>query len=164
MTHMHQVHRESLVLKKINKGELSLLLQLHQYNNPEHMLSENSELLDSASIDIYGLFYDSAIIGELRVKYRDQDPAIAFPGRRVYLYALRILDNYRNLGLGTYILNSAISMLENDGYREFTIGVEDKNTIARKLYGKFSFVHRIKRVYEIYQGDTYEYDLLLRQQ
>ena len=152
------------MVKRICKEELPILLQLCQYNNPEQMLSANSELLDRSSIDIYGLFYGSAIIGELRAKYRDQDPAVALPGRRAYLYALRILENYRNLGLGTYLLNSVISMLENDGYREFTIGVEDKNTIARNLYGKFSFVHCIKRVYEIYQGDTYEYDLLLRRQ
>ena len=55
-----------------------------------------------------------------------------------------------------------IAAIEARGYREITIGVEDENTLAKHIYAKFGFTEFVERRSESYQGDSYEYDLLLR--
>ena len=55
-----------------------------------------------------------------------------------------------------------IAEIEARGYREITIGVEDDNLRAKHLYRKFGFTEFVERRSESYQGDRYEYDLLLR--
>ena len=43
-----------------------------------------------------------------------------------------------------------------------TVGVEDNNARARYMYEKNGFAEPIARIKESYQGDSYEYDLLLK--
>ena len=55
-----------------------------------------------------------------------------------------------------------MKILAENGYSEFTVGVEDDNTRARYMYEKNGFTEPIARIKECYQGDSYEYDLLLK--
>ena len=101
-------------------------------------------------------------LGELRVKYTATDASVASNGTRAYLYALRIREEYRQQGLARHLLSFVIAMLEEQGYKEFTIGVELNNTVAAHLYKSLGFHTFVKKVQESYQGDDYEYSLLLR--
>lgn len=159
---MPQINLCDTTIRIIGKEELSLLLSLHQYNEPEKMLFQNAELIENASIGIYGLFFGDNILGELRVKYTTTDASVAFNGIRAYLYALRIREEYRQQGLARHLLSFVIAMLEEQGYKEFTIGVERNNTVAAHLYKSLGFHTFVKKVQESYQGDDYEYSLLLR--
>ncbi len=47
-------------------------------------------------------------------------------------------------------------------YLELTVDVKGDNIRARYMYKKQGFIHLIARIKEAYQGDSYEYDLLLR--
>ena len=87
---------------------------------------------------------------------------MAAKGRRVYLYAFRILPEYQGKGLGKYLLNSVIQNLSDMGYSEFTVGVEDDNSKAIHIYKSFGFSEIIARKKEKYQGYAYEYNLYLR--
>lgn len=102
---MPQINLCDTTIRIIGKEELSLLLSLHQYNEPEKMLSQNAELVENAAIGIYGLFLDDNILGELRVKYTATDASVASNGTRVYLYALRIREEYRQQGLARHLLS-----------------------------------------------------------
>lgn len=59
-------------------------------------------------------------------------------------------------------MNKVICILENKGYSEFTIGVEDDNETALHIYSKLGFTQLIGRIREAYQGDSYEYGLYLK--
>ena len=61
------------------------------------------------------------------------------------------------------IYQEQLKELEKQGYYEFTVGVEDDNIRARYIYKKYGFNTVISRQKESYQGDSYEYDLLLKQ-
>lgn len=159
---MPQINLCDTTIRIIGKEELSLLLSLHQYNEPEKMLSQNAELIENGSIGIYGLFFDNNILGELRVKYAAIDASVSSCGTRAYLYALRIHKNYQQMGLATYLMKTVIDNLQSRGYTELTIGVEDDNKVAHHLYESQGFNTFIKRVVEEYQGDKYEYSLYLR--
>ena len=155
---------QDLIVRKLKTEELPLLFSLNNYRDPQDMLEKNGALLDRGEAAFYGLFRKGELVGEVRTKFRDADPDTAFPGRRAYLYALRIRQDHRRRGLATYLLEAAMADCRQAGYREFTIGVEDDNAIAIRLYEKLGFSVLIKRVQETYQGDSYEYSLLMRQE
>ena len=150
------------IVRKLETTELSLLLQLFNYKNVDEMIAENTIDIENRIIDIFALFDDEKIIGELRAKYISDDKRFAVKGKRAYLYAFRIHENYQGKGLGSYLLENVLTILKESGYSEFTVGVEDNNARARYMYEKNGFIEPIARIKESYQGDSYEYDLLLK--
>ena len=139
-----------------------MLTNLFNYKDVNEMITENARDIENGVIDIFALFDGDKIIGELRVKYVSGDERFAEKGKRAYLYAFRIHANYQGKGLGSYLLENVLTILKESGYSEFTVGVEDDNARARYMYEKNGFIEPIARIKESYQGDSYEYDLLLR--
>lgn len=94
--------------------------------------------------------------------WRSDDPLAATDGQRAYLSAFRVRKERQGLGYGQFLMREVIRIIEEAGYREITIGVEDDNPRAKHMYRKFGFTEFIARCSESYQGDAYEYDLLMR--
>ncbi|MEE1503285.1 MAG: GNAT family N-acetyltransferase [Acutalibacteraceae bacterium] len=147
---------------KLKVTELSMLTTLFNYKDVNEMITENTRDIENGVVDIFALFDRDKIIGELRVKYISDDKRFAVKGKRAYLYAFRIHKKYQGKGLGNFLLENVLTILAENGYREFTVGVEDDNTKARYMYEKYGFAEPITRIKESYQGDSYEYDLLLK--
>ena len=152
----------TLTLRPMTSQELSALTSLFDYNDVPAMIAENTRLIDSGDFSIYLLFEDGELIGELHVTWRSEDPLASIDGQRAYLSAYRIREDRQGRGLGQYLLRGVIDAIEARGYHEITIGVEDDNLRAKHLYRKFGFTEFVARRREVYQGDEYEYDLLLR--
>lgn len=151
-----------LTLRPMSSAELSALTALFDYNDVPAMIAENTRLIDSGAFSIYLLFEENDLIGELHVTWRSDDPLAAIDGQRAYLSAFRIREDRQGLGYGQHLLQGVISAIQERGYREITIGVEDDNALAKHIYAKFGFLEFVERRRESYQGDSYEYDLLLR--
>lgn len=150
------------IVRKLRTTELPLLPQLFNYKNVDEMIAENTKDIENGIIDIFALFDGTKIIGELRVKYISDDNRFAEKGKRAYLYAFRIHQKYQSKGLGNFLLENVLNILQGNGYREFSVGVEDDNSKARYMYAKHGFTESIARIKESYQGDSYEYALLLK--
>ena len=151
-----------LTLRPMAAAELSALTALFDYNDVPAMIAENTRLIESGAFSIYLLFEGDDLVGELHVTWRSDDPLAAVDGRRAYLSAYRIREDRQGRGYGQRLLRGVIEAIEARGYREITIGVEDDNLRAKHIYGKFGFTEFVARRREAYQGDGYEYDLLLR--
>ena len=149
-------------VRKLEVTELSILTNLFNYKDVNDMIAENTRDIENGVIDIFALFDGDKIIGELRVKYVSGDERFAEKGKRAYLYAFRIHANYQGKGLGNLLIGNVLKILAENGHSEFTVGVEDNNARARYMYEKNGFIEPIARIKESYQGDSYEYDLLLR--
>lgn len=145
-----------------NTDELNLLFQLFDYNNPGEMISENTRDITEGKIDIFGLFQENSLIGELHAAYVHNDDRFAIKNKRAYLFAFRIHKNFQGKGYGQFLMNNVISTLAGKGYSEFTIGVEDDNETAIHIYSKLGFTQLIGRMSEEYQVDSYEYWLYLK--
>lgn len=154
--------RVNCFVKALSIDELNLLFQLFDYNNPDEMIAENTREIAEGKIDIFGLFKDSRLIGEIRAAYVHNDEGFAVKDKRVYLFAFRVHNDFQGKGYGQLLMDKAISILEEKGYSEFTIGVEDDNETAIHIYSKLGFTQLICRVSEEYQGDSYEYGLYLK--
>ena len=151
-----------MIVRKLKATEISILTNLFYYKDINDMIAENTRDIENGVIDIFALFDGDKIIGELRVKYISDDNRFTEKDKRAYLYAFRIHENYQGKGLGSYLLENVLTILKENGYSEFTVGVEDNNARARYMYEKNGFIEPIARIKESYQGDSYEYDLLLR--
>lgn len=149
-------------IEKVATRDLYVLTELFEYNDVEQMISECTYKIQNGIIDIYALYSDNLLIGELRVKYESNDENYAIRGKRAYLYAFRIREDFQNQGYGTYLLKTVISALKEKGYCEFTVGVEDDNFKAIHMYQALGFDELLLRKQEEYQGDTYEYNLYLK--
>ncbi len=149
-------------VKRLKATELYILTTLFNYKDVNEMIAENTKDIENRVIDIFALFDRNKIIGELRVKYISDDNRFAEKGKRAYLYAFRVHQKYQGKGLGNFLLKNVLSTLQENGYSEFTVGVEDANARARYMYEKNGFTEPIARIKESYQGDSYEYDLLLK--
>ena len=152
-----------LTFRKLKIEELNILAELFNYKNLDEMIEENTENILNEVRDIFVLFYEDKLIGELHVSYENENPIFAQKDKRAYLFAYRIHKDFQGQGFGKTLLENTLKELENQGYYEFTVGVEDDNIRARYIYEKYGFNTVISRQKESYQGDSYEYDLLLKQ-
>jgi len=149
-------------VKKLKVRDLHLLTELFDYNNVEQMISECTQDIKNGIIDIYVLYDKSILLGELHVMYESEDENYAVRGKRAYLFAFRVREECQNKGYGTYLLKTVLVELEKMGYSEFTVGVEDDNSRAIHMYQSLGFTEKLLRKQEEYQGDSYEYNLYLK--
>ncbi len=151
-------------IRKLKVTELSILTQLFNYKDIDDMIAENTHNIENGIVDIFALFDNDKLVGELHVKYDNEDKDFAEKEKRAYLFAFRVHKDYQGKGLGSYLLETVIDELNDNGYHELTVGVEDNNPRARYMYKKHGFIQPIALIKETYQGDSYEYDLLLRKE
>ena len=149
-------------IKKMAVHELHRLTELFEYNNVEQMISECTHDIQNGMIDIFVLYENDVLVGELHVMYESDDENYAIRGRRAYMFAFRVREDFRNKGYGTYLLKTVLSVLKENGYYEFTVGVEDDNSRAIHMYQALGFNEVLLRKQEEYQGDAYEYNLYLK--
>lgn len=90
-------------LKKLAVQELYVLTELFDYNNVEQMISECTHDIQNGIIDIFVLYDKDVLIGELHVMYESDDENYAIRGRRAYLFAFRVREDFQNKGYGTYL-------------------------------------------------------------
>lgn len=152
---------EKLSIRILNPNELNILTELFSYNDVSEMIASNTKKIENGEIDVFCLYIEDRLIGELRTAYTHKDSRFALKGKRAYLYALRIHKDFRGNGYGKYLLNEVINILLEKGYREVTIGVEEDNKPALHLYSKLGFNELIAIIDEEYQGDCYSYSLYL---
>ena len=155
-------HKMNCTVRKIKINELPRLTELFDYKDVNEMLAENEKLIRSGSGDIFILTDGKRLLGELRAGYEGSDGIKAVKGVRAYLYAFRIHKNFQGMGFGRLLLKTVLERLAEEGYTEFTVGAEYDNARALHIYKKFGFSEEIARLYEEYQGDGYEYGLLLK--
>ncbi len=149
-------------VKKLAIQDLYVLTELFEYNDVEQMISECTRDIRGKIVDIFVLYEGSTLIGELHVMYESDDKNYAVRGKRAYLFAFRIHNDFQNRGYGTYLLKEVLGILEKNGYYEFTVGVEDDNDRAIHMYQAQGFQELLLRKQEEYQGDKYEYNLYLK--
>ncbi len=80
---------------------------------------------------------DGKLVGEINIMTENANiPAAVIPNKRIYLFGLRVLPEYRRMGIGTALVAFAVNTAVERGIFEFTIGVEKGNEQAKRLYAK----------------------------
>lgn len=76
-------------------------------------------------------------VGHLKVNLRVEDPLRGNP--RGYIFALRILEPFQGLGIGTLLIRAAEKALRLRGFRYASIAVAKDNPRARRLYERLDY-------------------------
>ena len=159
---MNKLRERGVRVEKLSAEDLSILTELFDYHDVQRMIAQCAREIQSRKIDIFVLFDQGMLVGELHAMYENEDVCMASRGRRAYLFAFRVRESCQGKGYGTHLMKTVLAALREDGYSEFTIGVEDDNQRAARLYQAFGFTELIARKQEAYQGDAYEYGLYLK--
>ena len=69
-------------IRTLYTGELNLLFQLFDYNDPDEMTAENTVDINERKIDIFGLFQEDRLIGEIHAAYVHNDERFAVRNKR----------------------------------------------------------------------------------
>ncbi len=141
--------------KKILPKEFNKLFNLFPDSEDLWLKYRQKRLMEfkNKEIDTYVIEYNNNFIGEITVNYVCHDlQTEAIQNQRVYLEAFRLDKKYQEKGLGQKLLKYVLDDLENCGYTEFTIGVEENNEIAKHIYFKFGFTEKI----DIGHGDEFD--------
>ena len=136
------------VFRKITKDEFGKLYDLFPDNEQMWLKYRDMRLkeFDNKEIDVYVIELNNIFIGELSINYISHDLASeTISGQRVYLQAFRLDQKYQGLVLGQKLMQFALSDLEQQGYTEFTIGVEEDNERAKHIYFKLGFTEAIDK-------------------
>ena len=150
--------------KKIKKEEFEKLKKLFPDNEEIWQKYRIKRLQQFANkeTDIFVIENNKEFIGEITINYINHNlQTETIPNKRVYMEAFRVDKNYQGKGLGQKLINYAINNLIQDGYTEFTIGVEEDNQIAKHIYFKLGFTEAIDKGH----GDEFdpcEYTLYLK--
>ena len=83
--------------------------------------------------------HSSGIIGQVFVQLDCARPELANGVDRAYLYSFRVRPAFRNLGLGTRMLQTVEADLKELGYSFVTLNVAKDNPRARKLYERHGY-------------------------
>ena len=135
-----------MIIRKILKEEFIKLKDLFPGNEELWIKYKEQRLkqFDNKEIDIYVIQDGEKFIGELTVNYISHDlKAETIPNTRVYFEAFRTDKKYQSKGLGQKLIEYTINDLNEKGFKEFTIGVEEDNKKAKHIYFKYGFTKAI---------------------
>lgn len=155
-----------MVIRKILKEEFIKLKELFPGNEELWIKYRGQRLqqFENKEIDVYVIEEDEKFIGEITVNYISHDLlAETIPNIRVYFEAFRIDKKYQGKGLGQKLIEYTIYDLKENGFKEFTIGVEEDNEKAKYIYFKYGFTEAI----DYGKGDEFdptEYTLYLKKE
>ena len=77
---------------------------------------------------------NTGVIGQVFIQLNSNNPVLSDGRDRAYLYSFRIRPEYRNKGLGSYILEFIEKDLIQQGFSRLTLNVAKDNEGAIKLY------------------------------
>ncbi len=78
-------------------------------------------------------------IGQVFIQLESHDNAFVTPGKRAYLYSLRVMNMFQRHGLGTTLLREAESLLIERDFESVSIAAAKDNPGARRLYERLGF-------------------------
>jgi ribosomal protein S18 acetylase RimI-like enzyme len=82
---------------------------------------------------------NAGIIGQVFVHINSQRLELADGISRAYIYGFRVRSPYRNMGIGTYMMNVVEADLSQRGFQLVSLNVGRDNPGARRLYEKLGY-------------------------
>ena len=130
----------------IRKASGEEMLNLWGFEDPEQAPPTARffyQNISSGNAVFWTVEHDGELIGELYVFFNiDEDNDFADGSTTAYLCAFRVKKEYRGQGLGSRMMEKALSDLKARGFRRAAIGVSEERN--EKLYRRMGFCTKIK--------------------
>lgn len=129
-----------LTIRHVTRQDLPALEWDGEYTHFRRLFAEayRQYKLDQAILwvaELPGL----GIIGQLFVQTVSQNTRLADGRLRAYIYGFRVRPPYRDMGIGSRMLQIAENDLVSKGYRIVSLNVGRDNLGARRMYERFGY-------------------------
>lgn len=112
-----------------------LILDERKYNDAieENIVIKNhfNQMLDDKNAILLAYYLNDLIVGYILIRKINKDTCL--------LDGLYVLEEYRNNGIATNLLNEAIDRCKKLNVKYIDINVMEKNEIAKNIYRKMNF-------------------------
>lgn len=139
---MIQTHdwKEKVNFRKVRKSDLPLLEWDGEYLHLRNVYKNAFEKSKTGKTKLWvAEIIGIGLVGQVFIQVLSSRLDLANGIDRAYLYAFRIKENYRNLGLGSSLLTFIETDLVKNNFKEVTLNVSRKNFKAIHFYEKRGF-------------------------
>ena len=136
---------KDIVIRPLGKKELPALEWEGQYTHFRIMFRDAYQLVRARRAILWGAWMDNdetndqRLVGQLFVQFESNSPRLADGKNRAFLYAFRIRENLRNLGLGSYLLGVVETDLQARGFSLTTLNCGRDNERALRFYRRHGY-------------------------
>jgi len=135
-------NKVNIEIKKLNKNNIKNIVRLEsKMFHPDECFPYHTIRLFIIRGNAWGVYYNRELIGYyFLLPYK----------KRMRIYSIGLLKEYRNKGIGTFVMENILKYSYEQGYHEISLEVRTDNTTAINFYKKFDFivVERLKDYYE----------------
>lgn len=78
-------------------------------------------------------------IGHIFILLKNGNGAIGEGSHHAYFYSLRVMEMFRNQGIGTRLIQEAETLVKDQGFMQATIAVAKDNRSALRLYQRLGY-------------------------
>ena len=129
-----------VTVRHLEKDELQELEWEGEFTHFRQLYSESYKRMQQGDTIMWVADLDGVgIIGQVFIQLDCGRPELADGREKAYLYSFRIRPAFRNLGLGSLILQTVEQDLNERGFLYLTLNVAKENTRARRLYERHGY-------------------------
>lgn len=131
---------ERVIIRHLEQKDLKELEWEGEFTHFRRLYSESYKRMQKGDTIMWvAELPGEGIIGQVFIQLDCARPELANGADRAYLYSLRIRPAFRNLGLGTRVIQTVEDDLRQRGYQYITLNVAKDNPRARRLYERLGY-------------------------
>ncbi|MCJ7694516.1 MAG: GNAT family N-acetyltransferase [Anaerolineaceae bacterium] len=139
-THTYLIDASQITIRPMVEADLPALEWDGEYSHFRKVYAQHFRSMENGNTMIWVADSDSnGPIGQLFILLYSQKLELADGIHRAYIFSFRIKPEYRNHGLGTFMLSVAESDLKARGFTTIRLNVARTNLQARRLYEKLGY-------------------------
>jgi ribosomal protein S18 acetylase RimI-like enzyme len=131
---------DNVIIRQLRKEDLPALEWDGEFKHFHNLYADTYErMVRGLTIMWVAELPEKGIIGQVFLQLICDRPELADGWQRAYLFSFRIRPEYRNLGLGTKIVNVLENYLLEKRFTRLTLNVGKDNPDAVRLYKRLGF-------------------------
>ncbi|MBI2637711.1 MAG: GNAT family N-acetyltransferase [Candidatus Sungbacteria bacterium] len=88
---------------------------------------------------VYGIEKDGKVVGTVQLVFRDEKEFYADEKTKAHVHHARVSEELRGKGIGANLMEVAENEARKRGFKEMTLGVDEDNIRAIKLYERLGY-------------------------
>ncbi len=131
---------DDVIVRQVRKDDLPALEWEGEYKHFHNLYADTyARMLKGLTVMWVAELPTRGIIGQVFLQLICDRPELADGWQRAYLFSLRIRPEYRNLGLGTKIIQTLEEYVIEKRFSRLTLNVGKDNPDALRLYKRLGF-------------------------
>ena len=132
--------KEHVTIRHANRDDLHALEWDGEYTHFRRLYAQAFRRAEKGDAVLWvASLHSESLIGQLFVQLISNRTELADGVSRAYVYSFRVRPDYRDIGIGTLLFNTAENDLKNRGFRHITLNVGKENADARRFYERFGY-------------------------